>query len=81
MGGGAAGRVVLISGADPSAACPKAAPLVVQGKNDTMSAASAAKSYATKCKGTYAELDAGHFAMLRKPDEADAAVRNWMAIR
>lgn len=46
-----------------------------------MSSAAAAKSYAAKCKGAYVELDAGHFAMLRKPAEAEKAIRDWVSAR
>jgi pimeloyl-ACP methyl ester carboxylesterase len=71
--------VILISGADPSASPPRVPALVVQGKNDAMSSASRARAYAKKAHAQYVELDAGHFAMLLKSEDAERAIHNFAA--
>src|SRR5262249_31177351 len=51
--------VILVSGADPSAAPPGVPALVVQGRKDAMSSAANARAYATKAHAGYVDLDAG----------------------
>lgn len=67
--------LVLVSGADPSAPPPSVPALVIQGRRDTMMAASGARSYAATAHARYVELDRGHFAMLLSADEVDGALR------
>jgi pimeloyl-ACP methyl ester carboxylesterase len=72
---------VAISGAAPAAAAPGIPVLCVQGKYDTQVAASVVLAYAHRSSGTYVELEAGHFALLVKEDEAVAAIARWFEAR
>jgi pimeloyl-ACP methyl ester carboxylesterase len=71
--------LVLLSGADPAAAPPGVPVLVVHGHHDAMSSAASAHAYARAAGGKYVDLDAGHFAMLRKADDVDRAVHDFVA--
>lgn len=72
---------VAISGASPAASAPGIPVLCVQGKRDAMISASIVAAYAHRSAGTYVELDAGHFALLLKEDEAVAAIARWLDAR
>jgi len=80
MNGSFAG-LVLISGAD-SATPPAGIPtLVIHGRRDTMCSYESARVYAANAGAKLVTLDAGHFAMLVKGDEADRAVRDFVTAR
>jgi pimeloyl-ACP methyl ester carboxylesterase len=70
--------VILVSGADPNAAPPGVPALVVQGRKDAMSSPGRARAYATKAHATYVDLDAGHFALLVKRDEAERRIHDFV---
>lgn len=71
--------LALVSGADPAAASPGVPVLVVQGRRDAMSSAAGARMYAKRTGGRYVELDAGHFALLLRADDAERAIRDFVA--
>jgi pimeloyl-ACP methyl ester carboxylesterase len=71
--------VILVSGVDPKAAAPGVPALVIQGRRAAMSGAARARAYATKANARYVELDAGHFALLTKSDEAERAIHDFVA--
>lgn len=66
--------LVLVSGADPGAPCAGVPTLVLHGRDDRMTSAGVARGYAARCGGRYVDLDAGHFAMLVRAREVDAAL-------
>lgn len=66
--------LVLVSGVDPSAPCAGVPTLVLHGRNDRMTSAAVARAYASRCGARYVDLDAGHFAMLVRAREVDAAL-------
>jgi pimeloyl-ACP methyl ester carboxylesterase len=71
--------VILISGASPDAGPPGIPALVIHGRKDTMADFSEATGYAARTGAKLVALDAGHFAMLVRARENDAAVRAFVA--
>ena len=80
MGGTFAG-LVLISGADPTTPPAGIPTLVIHGSHDTMASYESARRYAANAGAKLVTLDAGHFAMLVKGEEADRAVRTFVIER
>jgi pimeloyl-ACP methyl ester carboxylesterase len=71
--------IVLISGADADAASAGAPVLLLQGGHDAMFPASHALAYAAShAETTYVDLDAGHFALLLRRQEAARALASWL---
>jgi len=77
MRGSLAG-LILISGAAPDAKPPGIPALVIHGRHDTMARFGEGASYATRAAARLVALDAGHFAMLVRSQESDAAVRAFV---
>jgi alpha/beta superfamily hydrolase len=73
--------LVLISGADPTTPPAGIPTLVIHGRHDTMASYESARSYAANAGAKLVTLDAGHFAMLVKGEEADRAVRAFVTER
>ena len=71
--------LVLISGAEPGAPSADIPTLVIHGTRDTMTSYEESREYATKNHAKLVTLDAGHFAMLVRADEANAALRDFVA--
>jgi predicted esterase len=71
---GAFSALVLVSGVAGDAPCSGLPTLVVHGRRDAMTSPALARSYASRCGGRYVDLDAGHFAMLVRATEVDAAL-------
>ncbi|MFO0575226.1 MAG: alpha/beta hydrolase [Polyangia bacterium] len=69
--------LVLISGTSDAPA-PGAPVLVVHGSRDAMSSAQHARAYAARVGGEYTSLDAGHFALLLRREEACRRVAAWL---
>jgi len=69
--------LVLIAGA-ASTGPPGVPVLVLQGARDAMMPASNARSYATEHRGTYVELNGGHFALLLDRERAMTALTSWL---
>jgi pimeloyl-ACP methyl ester carboxylesterase len=78
---GAFTGLVLISGADPSTPPAGIPTLVIHGRHDTMTSYESARAYAANAGAKFVTLDAGHFAMLVKGEEADRAVREFVTAR
>lgn len=73
--------VVLVSGA-PAGAPPAGAPtLVIHGSYDTMASVPEARAYAARTGAKYVALDAGHFAMLVRPERFDHELRAFVEAR
>ncbi len=73
--------LVLVSGADqatPPAGIPT---LVIHGSHDTMASYESACVYAANAGAKLVTLDAGHFAMLVKSEQADRAIREFVIAR
>ncbi|MEA2751139.1 MAG: hypothetical protein QOI41_5282 [Myxococcales bacterium] len=73
--------LVLISGADPATPPAGIPTLVIHGTHDTMTSYESARLYAANAGAKLVTLDAGHFAMLVKGEEADRAVREFVTAR
>jgi pimeloyl-ACP methyl ester carboxylesterase len=73
--------LVLVSGAEPSAASPGIPTLVLHGRSDSMTSADDARAYATRIGARFVELDAGHFAMLVRAEPFDRLLRAFVAER
>ncbi|MDB5215880.1 MAG: hypothetical protein JWO86_3807, partial [Myxococcaceae bacterium] len=73
--------LVLISGADPATPPAGIPTLVIHGKHDTMTSYESARLYAANAGAKFVTLDAGHFAMLVKGEEADRAIREFVTAR
>ena len=71
--------LVLVSGADPGAPPPGVPALVITGRRDAMSSPANARAYARRARATFVEVDAGHFAMLRRADQVERAVHDFVA--
>jgi hypothetical protein len=71
--------LILISGAARDAPAAGIPALVVHGRHDTMAGFGEATSYSARTGARLVALDAGHFAMLVRSDENDAAVRTFVA--
>lgn len=70
--------VILISGAPPTGGAAGLPTLVVQGAHDAVAPASAARAFAERTHGTYAEFEGGHFVLLMRRAETRAALVNWL---
>jgi pimeloyl-ACP methyl ester carboxylesterase len=70
--------LILIAGAAANAPSPRVPVLVVQGRHDGMMPAAIARAYATTWGATYVDLDAGHFALLVRHEEAERAISSWL---
>ncbi|CAN5375107.1 hypothetical protein BH09MYX1_BH09MYX1_03750 [soil metagenome] len=70
--------LVLISGADPTAASPAIPTLVFQGKADGIMSASSARTYAAVAHADYVEVAHGHFASLLAQTELGEALRAFV---
>lgn len=71
--------LVLISGAAPDAKAAGIPTLVVHGRHDTMAGFDEATGYCARTGARLVALDAGHFSMLVRSEENDAAVRAFVA--
>jgi pimeloyl-ACP methyl ester carboxylesterase len=71
--------LILISGAPRDADAPDGPVLVMQGRRDQMASALSARAYAGRFGGQYVELDAGHFALLLREEQAMQAIAAWLA--
>lgn len=72
--------LVLISGADPATPPAGIPTLVIHGRRDTIASYESARAYAAKAGAKLMTLDAGHFAMLVRGEEADRAVREFVTV-
>jgi len=70
--------LIVISGASGDAPPPAMPVLAVQGRSDAQIPASIVRGYTTRAAGRYVELDAGHFALLLREEEATAAMAKWL---
>jgi pimeloyl-ACP methyl ester carboxylesterase len=70
--------LVLVSGADPATPPAGIPTLVIHGSHDTMASYESARLYAANAGAKLVTLDAGHFAMLVKSEQADRAVRDFV---
>jgi pimeloyl-ACP methyl ester carboxylesterase len=72
--------VVVISGAASVSPPARIPVLAIQGASDTMFPARFARAYATSAgaRGTYAELDGGHFVFLEDWTEVRDAAERWI---
>ncbi|QSQ28537.1 alpha/beta hydrolase [Pyxidicoccus parkwayensis] len=75
--------LVLVSGADSRAPLPRVPTLMVQGKHDSMMPTRSMRAFAERLgrRGTYVELDSGHFAFLDRHVECERAISTWLAER
>lgn len=73
--------LVLISGAAPDAPAADIPTLVLHGTRDTVVSFELSRRYAARTGAKLVGLDAGHFAMLVRGREADAAVGEFVATR
>jgi pimeloyl-ACP methyl ester carboxylesterase len=69
---------MLISGVASDAPAPGIPTFVLQGRTDAMVTTPLVRAWATNAGARYAELDAGHFALLVRHVEAENAIRAWM---
>src|SRR5581483_10332226 len=72
-------KAIFISGVATEAANPYVPTLVIQGASDAQIASGPVRAWAQKNGARYAELDAGHFAMLVRHEAFEAAVRSFLA--
>ena len=72
--------LVLISGAEARASAPRVPILLVQGTRDTMMPARIARNVATRLgrRGTWFEVDSGHFAFLDHHEACEQAIATWL---
>lgn len=72
--------LILISGADPSAPVTGLPVLVVQGTDDERIPASMVERYvaAVGASGTYMLLEGDHFVMLKRAEEIQQAIVEWL---
>ncbi len=75
--------LVLVSGADSRAPAPSVPTLMVQGRHDSMMPTRSMRAYAERLgrRGTYVELDSGHFAFLDRHAECERAISTWLVQR
>ncbi|WP_233582502.1 alpha/beta fold hydrolase [Corallococcus sp. CA053C] len=75
--------LILVSGAETGAPPPGVPTLVVQGRTDTMMPTSSMRAFAHRLggKGTYVELDSGHFAFLDRHEDCRRAISTWLRQR
>jgi len=70
--------LLLVSGA-PASGGPTGVPtLVVQGAQDSVAPAPAARAFAERAKATYVELEGGHFLWLLRPRDTREAIVSWL---
>jgi pimeloyl-ACP methyl ester carboxylesterase len=70
--------LVLISGAAPEPPAAGIPTLLVHGRHDSMAGFEQAASYASRTGAKLVALDAGHFSMLVRSKENDAAIRAFV---
>ena len=70
--------LILISGARRGVTSIAIPALVLQGKHDPQFPPAIAREFARRVGARYIDLDAGHFAMLIKEQEANAAISKWL---
>lgn len=70
--------LILISGAPRGGDAPGVPTLVLHGRHDQMASADSARAYATRQGATFVDLNAGHFALLLREEEAMSAITNWL---
>lgn len=75
---GAFSALVLVSGVAGDAPCAGVPTLVIHGRRDAMTSPGLARAYASRCGARYVDLDAGHFAMLVRAPEVDAALVSFV---
>ena len=75
---GAFAGLILISGAAPDAKAAGVPTLVLHGRRDTMADFSEATGYCARTGARLVALDAGHFSMLVRSEDNDAAVRAFV---
>jgi predicted esterase len=75
--------LVLVSGADSKAPLPRVPTLMVQGRHDSMMPTPSMRAYAERLgrRGTYVEVDSGHFAFLDHHVECERAISGWLVAR
>lgn len=75
--------LVLVAGADSRAPVLPVPVLMVQGRHDSMMPARVMRAYAERLgqRGTYVELDSGHFAFLDHHDASRRAISAWLVER
>jgi len=72
--------LILISGADPDAPITGLPVLVVQGKDDQRVPRSMIERYvaAVGASGTYLLLEGDHFVLLKRADQVQGAIADWV---
>jgi hypothetical protein len=70
--------LILISGAASDASSPGVPALAIQGERDAQIPAWLVRAYAERVGGRYLSLDAGHFALLAREEEAHAAITTFL---
>ena len=78
---GAFDGLIVLSGASPSAAPPSVPVLAIQGAHDAQIPAEVVRAYAAQVGGRYLSLDAGHFALLVREDQASPAITAFLSAR
>lgn len=71
--------LILISGAEADQPDPGVPVLLVHGTKDNVAPVEEARRYATKHHGKLVEVNAGHFALLVRAEEANRAIRDFVA--
>lgn len=70
--------LLLISGVPGSGDGAGLPTLVVQGARDPMAPAQAARAFASRAHGSYAEFEGGHFVLLLHRDEVRETMARWL---
>lgn len=71
--------LILISGAQADQPSPGVPVLLVHGAKDNVAPVEEARRYATKHHGKLVEVNAGHFALLVRAEEANRAIHDFVA--
>lgn len=71
--------LILISGAQADQPDPGVPVLLVHGAKDNVAPVEEARRYATKHHGKLVEVNAGHFALLVRAEEANRAIHDFVA--
>lgn len=70
--------LILISGAPRGGDAPGVPTLVLHGRHDQMASFDSARAYAARFSAAFVDLNAGHFALLLREEEAMSAIANWL---
>lgn len=75
--------LVLVSGAYSEAPTPSIPTLLVQGRHDSMMPTRSMRAIAARLggRGTYVEVDSGHFAFLDHHLEVERAISRWLLLQ